>query len=154
MLKYARLEVAATGEYSRAVRLAAVIVLVASCASPPAFPVPEGPPRRVVLDVQLPVYGLGTWSTAGFTQTLRQELAKYNIVVVEPSETRDAIATIDLGRWTYRTWQEIDVTVGDDRRAVVAGRIRVPDLSMTTTDVAAEMVATLIARKLWAVGEP
>jgi hypothetical protein len=130
-----------------------VLSLLASCASPPAFPVPQGPPLRVALDVQPPVHALGTWSTTGFSQTLREELARYNIVVVHRNEEPDAVAVVDLGRFTYQTWQEIDVTLDDDHRVAELGRIKVPDLSMSTTDVAAEMIAELIAKRLW-VHEP
>jgi hypothetical protein len=142
--------------YPLAVRLAAVWVmlsLLASCASPPAFPVPQASPMRVALDVQPPLHALGTWSTIGFTQTLREELARYNIVVVRRNEEPDAVAVVDLGRFTYQSWQEIDVSLDDDRRVAELGRIRIPDLSMTTTDVAAQMVAELIAKRLWA-GKP
>jgi hypothetical protein len=135
-------------------RALVVLFLVASCASPPAFPVPQGPPKRVALDVQLPLHTLGTWSTASFTETLREELARYNIVVVRRNEEPDAVARVDLGRFSYRSWQEIDVSLDDDDRLAELGRIRVPDLSMTTADVAAELVATLIARRLWASEPP
>jgi hypothetical protein len=109
---------------------------------------------RVALDVQPPLHTLGTWSTTGFRQTLREELARYNIVVVRRNEEPDAVAVVDLGRFTYRSWQEIDVTLDDDHRVAELGRIRVPDLSMSTTDVAAEMVAELIAKRLWANQPP
>ena len=130
------------------------LLLLASCASPPAFPVPPGPPKRVALDVQLPVYVLGTWGAAGFRDTLRDELAKYNVVVVRPDEVPDAVARIDLGRFTYRSWQEIEVALDDDHRVDTLGKIRVPELSMTTVDVAAQMVAELIAKRLWANEPP
>jgi hypothetical protein len=139
------------------VRIAAVwglLSLLVSCAAPAAFPVPEGPPKRVALDVELPVDVLGTWTTSGFTETLRLELAKYNIAVVDRSQLPDATVLVDLGRWTYRSWQEIDVALDDDGKAETLGRIRVPDLSTTTTDVAAQIVATLIARRLWAREQP
>jgi hypothetical protein len=135
------------------VRFAAVLwvlSLLAGCAAPPAFPVPQGPPMRVALDVQPPLHAVGTWSTIGFTATLRDELARYNVVVVHRNEQPDAVAVVDLGRFTYRSWQEIDVALDDDRHVTELGRIRVPDLSMTTTDVAAGMIAELIARRLWA----
>jgi hypothetical protein len=130
-----------------------VLSLVASCASP-AFPVPAGQHKRVALDVQPPLHALGTWSTSGFTQTLREELARYNIVVVPRNEETDAVALVDLGRFTYRSWQEIDVSLDDDRHVAELGRIRIPDLSMTTTDVAAQMVAELIAKRVWANEPP
>jgi len=131
-----------------------VFAVLASCASPPAFPVPPGPPKRVVLDVQAPLHPLGTWSTVTFSETLRGELARYNVVVVRRSEQPDAVALVDLGRFTYRSWQEIDVSLDENDRVSELGRIRVPDLSMTTTDVAAQTVATLIAKRLWAFEPP
>jgi hypothetical protein len=138
----------------RFVAICCVLAILAGCASPPAFPVPVGPPKRVALDVEPPVAALGTWSTASFSETLREELARYNIVVVPRNEQRDAVAVVDLGRFTYRSWQEIDVFLDVDDRLSELGRIRVPDLSMTTTDVAAQTVATLIARRLWAFEPP
>jgi hypothetical protein len=131
-----------------------IFVVLGSCASPPAFPVPQGPPKRVALDVQPPLSTIGTWSTASFSETLREELGKYNIVVVGRDAQPDAIAVVDLGRFTYRSWQEIDVSLAKDSRVSELGRIRVPDLSMTTTDVAAGMIATLVAKRLWAFEGP
>jgi hypothetical protein len=132
----------------------ALLTLVAGCAAPPAFPVPEGSRKRIALDVQLPVAVLGTWTTDGFRETLRLELAKYNVAVVDRRQSPDAVALIDLGRWTYGSWQEIDVGLDEDGHVAALGQIRVPDLSMTTTDVAAQTVAELIARRLWAHEQP
>jgi hypothetical protein len=126
------------------------LLTLASCASPPAFPVPANEHKTVALDVRLPADFLGTWTTAGFIETLRDELAKYHILVVRRAEDPDAVARIDLGRVTYHTWQEVDVSLDD----VDVGRVHVPDLSMTTTDVVAQLVATVIAQRLWAHEPP
>jgi hypothetical protein len=95
------------------------------------------------------MHALGTWSTSGFTETLREELARYNVVLVRRTEDPDAVARVDLGRFTYRSWQEIDIALDEAGRMTELGRVRVPDLSMTTTDVVAQMVAELIAKRLW-----
>jgi hypothetical protein len=134
------------------VRFALVCValfFVWSCDTPPAFPVPSVPPKTVALDVRLPVYVPGSWTVDGFSESLRLELAKYNIQVVGRRSQPEAVARIDLGRITYRSWQEVDVAVADDDRTTPLGRIRVPDLEMTTLDVAAQSVAVLIARWIW-----
>jgi NADP-dependent 3-hydroxy acid dehydrogenase YdfG len=121
-----------------------------SCDTPPAFPVPGGPPKTIALDVRLAVYVPGTWTADGFSETLRLELAKYNIRVVGRRSRPEAVARIDLGRITFRGWQEVDADiVYDDQTTTPLGRIRVEDLSMTTLDVAAQPVAVLIARWIW-----
>jgi hypothetical protein len=129
--------------------LCIALALASSCDSPPAFPPPSGPPRAIALDVRLPVYVLGRWTIDGFSETLRLELAKYNITVAERRSHESIVARIDLGRVTYRQWQEIDVALAHDDETTLLGRIQVPDLSMTTLDVAAQSVATLIAKWIW-----
>src|SRR5258708_14985574 len=89
--------------------LSIALALAGSCDPPPAFPVPSGPPRAIALDVRLPVYVLGRWTIDGFSETLRLELAKYNITVVQRRSPEPIVARIDLGHVTYRQWQEIDV---------------------------------------------
>jgi hypothetical protein len=131
--------------------LSAWLLLVTACAQPPAFPVPTGPPRHVALDVRLPVYVLGTWTVDEFSEALRHELAKYKIDVVAAASNPGLVARVDMGRWTYREWQEIDAALVREKDVIPLGRIRLSDLSMTTLDVAAESVAVLIARGVWTV---
>jgi hypothetical protein len=128
--------------------------LACGCDTPPAFPAPSGPAREIALDVQLPVYVLGTWVVDGFSETLRLELAKYNITVVSRRLRPGVVALIDLGHFTYRDWQEVDVALVHDHETTPLGRVRVPDLSMTTLDVAAQPVAALIARWIWTTAMP
>jgi hypothetical protein len=131
--------------------LAAALALVAGCDLPPAFAVPSGPPRSVALDVELPIHVLGRWTVDGFSDTLRMELAKYNIEVGPRRSEGDVVALIDLGRVTYRDWQEIDVALARGDAMSPWDRVHVPDLSMTTLDVAAQSVAALIARRVWSL---
>jgi hypothetical protein len=135
----------------RAALFLVALALAWGCDTPPAFPVPRGPPRTIALDVRLPVVVLGTWTVDGFSETLRLELAKYNIRVDDRRSRPGVVALINLGRLTYRTWQEIDVAliIRDDKTTPL-GRIAVTDTSMTTMDVAAQSVAVLIARCIWA----
>jgi hypothetical protein len=58
---------------------------------------------------------------------------------------------VDLGRFTYRDWQEVDVWLGGEGEEVALGRIRVPDLAWTTLQVAGIAAAELIARSVWSV---
>jgi hypothetical protein len=71
----------------RAWVLPALLVLalppVAACDTRAEFPVPSGPPQVVVLDVRLPVDLLGSWVVSAFSDTLRRELARYNIQTTE-----------------------------------------------------------------------
>jgi hypothetical protein len=130
------------------------LALVGSCETPPAFPVPAGPAKPIALDVELPVAVLGRWTVNSFSDTLRAELVKYNITVVDPESQPGLVALIDLGRFTYRDWQEIDVALTHDDGTTPLGRIRVLDLSATTLDVAAQPVAALIARWVWTAHAP
>lgn len=140
-------------------RLALALVCIAlslvwSCDTPPAFPPPSGPAKAIALDVRLPVFVPGTWTVDGFSETLRLELVKYNITVVDPRSRPRNVALIELGRVTYLGWQEVDVALAHDNQTTLLGRIRVMDLSMTTLDVAAQPVAALIARWLWTIKPP
>jgi hypothetical protein len=127
----------------------AALALACACDQPPAFPAPQGPPKRVAVVVSLPVYVLGTWTEETSLDALRDQLAKYNVEVVDRSAHPDAVYQVDLGQFTYRTWQEVDVWLrrGDER--LPAGRIRVPDLQWTTLQAAAVPEAELIARSVW-----
>jgi hypothetical protein len=130
--------------------LGIALALVGSCNTPPTFPVPSGPAKTIGLDVTLPVYVSGTWLVDEFSEALGLELAKYNIRVVDRRSRPGTVALIVLGRLTYREWQEIDVTLAQNSTTTQLGRIRLPDLSMTTIDVAAQLAAPLIARRIWA----
>jgi hypothetical protein len=129
--------------------------LVWGCETPPAFPVPSGPPQLVAVEANLPVYVLGNWAVRGFTDALRIELAKYSIQIVDP-KSQPVVTTIriDLGQIAYRQWQAIDVTFVVAGKATRVGRIRVPDLETWTLEAAAEPVATIIARRVWGVAAP
>jgi hypothetical protein len=115
----------------------------------PAFPVPRGPPKRVALVVRLPVYVLGSWTEDTTGDTLREELAKYNVQVVDRRAHPDAVVHVDLGQFTYREWQEIDVRLGGEGKEVSLARIRVPDLEWTTLQAASIPAAELVARFVW-----
>jgi hypothetical protein len=129
--------------------LVAATSFASGCDESPAFPVPPGPPKRVALDVRLPVYVLGRWTEDTTAETMREELNKYNIQVVDRGAHPDALVHVDLGQFTYRDWQEVDVSLGAEGKEVSLGRIRVPDLAWTTLQVAAIAAAELVARSVW-----
>jgi hypothetical protein len=134
-------------------RLAALSLLVAgvlACDSPPAFPVPGGPPLPVALDVQFRTYTMGTWAIDSFSQELGVQLAKYNMTVVDKKTAPSIVAEVNLG--VLGNGQAIDVYIVRGGVRTNAGRVRVPDLSPTTLDVSAQLVAPLIARPAWGVG--
>jgi hypothetical protein len=136
------------------VLLVAAMFCGSGCDESPAFPVPHGPPKRVALDVRLPVYVPGRWIEDTTSETLREELRKYNVQVVDRRAHPDALVHVDLGQFTYREWQEVDVWLGGEGREVTIGRIRVPDLAWTTLQVAAIAAAELIARSVWTTNPP
>jgi hypothetical protein len=123
------------------------VALFCACESRPAFSAPPGPPASVALDVELAHWTLGRYAIDSFEQALRDELAKYNIRVVDRRTAPSLVARIDLGLPGYR--QAIDVDLVHDGVRASAGRVRVPDLQETTLDVAAELVAAMIARAVW-----
>jgi hypothetical protein len=114
--------------------------------------VPAGPARSVALEVTLPVYVVGNWAIGSFTGALRVELEKYRIAIVPEPRPATARVRVDLGELTYRRWQTIDVSFVVDGQATPAGSIRVTDLGTSTLEAAAEPVAVVIARRVWAVG--
>ena len=131
-------------------RLAPLLLLfltLVACDSPPAFPAPGGPPLRVALDVQFRVYTMGTWAIDSFDEELATQLRKYNMVVVDRKTEPQLIAEVDLG--VLANPHAIDVYLRHNGERAYAGRVRVPDLSTTTLDVAAQLVAPLIARPAW-----
>jgi hypothetical protein len=76
--------------------------LVWGCEAPLAFAVPPGPARAVALDVQLPVYVVGRWATHAFTDSLRIELARYRVGMVDTKVDPRCLFHVDLGKFTYR----------------------------------------------------
>jgi hypothetical protein len=123
-----------------------------ACESRPAFPVPAGPPLEVALDPQFRFYTMGTWALDNFAGELAVQLRKYNMVVVDRRAAPHLVAEIDLG--VLANPHAIDVYLVRDGARAYAGRVRVPDLSPTTLDVSAQLVAPLIARPAWGLPEP
>jgi hypothetical protein len=103
----------------------------------------------IALDVAFFVPVLGTWTTNGFSDSLREQLAKYGISVVD-RRSSPRIAVITLGSWSDRAGfgHSIGVELRQGGGVMKAGRVRVPDLAPTTLDVAADSVAFLVARSL------
>jgi hypothetical protein len=131
----------------------AVAVLGAAgggCAPSEALRVPAGPPVAVALRVAFYLDTTGTWAIDGFREALREELAKYGVQGVDPGASPDCVAFVTLGNWSDRVGAGRDIAVELERNHVRAdvGHLRVPDLSMSTLDVAPEFVAILIARAL------
>jgi hypothetical protein len=127
--------------------LCLAFALFCGCESQPAFSAPPGPPASVALDVELAHWTLGRYAIESFEQALGDELAKYNIRVVDLRTTPRLVARIDLGLPGYR--QAIDVDLVHDGVRASAGRVRVPDLQEMTLNVAAQLVAAVIARAVW-----
>ena len=132
--------------------LALVVALSCACESGPAFPVPAGPPQAIALDVEFAHWTLGRWAIDNFDEELATQLAKYNLHVVDRRSAPRLVARIDLGLPGYR--QAIDVDLVRDGLRGRAGRVRVPDLQETTLDVAAQLVAQVIARAVWMPAAP
>jgi hypothetical protein len=130
--------------------LAASVALLSACESPPAFPVPQGPPQALALDVEFAHWQMGTWALDEFDEELATQLAKYNIRVVDRRTQPHFVARINLGLPGYR--QAVDVDLLRDGEPGRAGRVMVPDLSMTTLDAAAPLVASVVARAVWFPG--
>jgi hypothetical protein len=144
--------------YWQAVRRAAMVglvgaVLAIGCEAPPAFPVPDGVRRFIVVDAALPVEVLGTWTIDSFVEALGVELAKYRIVLEKPEGHRLGTQVhVTLGSFAPRQWQSVNVYF--DEETAPAGSVRVPDATLTTFEVAAEPVAMIIARRVWGVAGP
>jgi hypothetical protein len=99
------------------------------------------------------VYVLGNWTIGSFKDSLRVELAKYRVHVVEPGSQAMALVQIDLGRLTYRQWQEIDVRWVSVGESTPIGAVHLLGMETSTLEAAAEPVAVIIARKVWGVEE-
>jgi hypothetical protein len=122
---------------------ATVLALLAfGCEPEPRAPSSE-PSRVVGLDVELPVWELGRWTTSGFTETLRDELAHHNIHIAPSPAPGQSVALVNLG--VYNNRRAIDVAIVRGGRTMFTGRVLIPDRSMTTLDKAAELVASIIA---------
>jgi hypothetical protein len=134
-------------EHVRIALLCLAVALIAACESQPAFPVPAGPPASVALDVQVAHWTLGRYAIDGFEQALGDQLAKYNIRVVDRRARPTLVARIDLGLPGYR--QAIDVELVRSGVRATTDRVLVPDLQETTLDVAAQLVAAVVARAVW-----
>ena len=129
-------------------RFAAVVALflpvaVASCAGPEPTRVPGPQAFPIALDAQPVLFSAG--GPVFFDATLRDQLARRNIRVVGVKDAA-AVAQIDLGVPGYRP--AVEVYVVREGRRMCAGRLLVPDHAMTTMDVAAEVVAEIIAKAI------
>jgi hypothetical protein len=125
-------------------------VLAAGCEPAVSPPVPAGPPAAIALRVGFYFPSLGTWTVDGFADSLREQLAKYDVSVVKDDRSPENTAVVTLGDWSDRVGvgRSIDVALRNDGGVAEVGRVRIPDLSMTTLAVAAEYVAVLIVRAL------
>jgi hypothetical protein len=131
--------------------LAAVAALALGCEAPPVVPLPQ--PHRIVLDIERAVWTIGRTDTEfGFAPTLRDELRRYNVYVVDRGQPAELAALVDLGLWN--NWHAIDVAIVRGPRTVHVGRVTVPDQSMPTLAVAAQMVAGIIARGVVTTAAP
>jgi hypothetical protein len=133
--------------HRRALPLLFLLVLLAACESRPAFPPPEGREATIALDVEFARWTLDRWSQDGFGATLTEELAKYNIKVVDRHKQPSYVARIDLGLWAYRNAVDIYLLRGEEYARLP--RVMVPDLQTTTLDVAAQLIAAVIAKGVW-----
>ncbi len=129
-------------------RLAAAVGLLsalvaASCAGPEPTRVPGPQAFPIAFDAQPVLFSAG--GPVFFDATLRDQLALRNIRVVGVKEAA-AVAQIDLGVPGYRP--AVEVYLVREGRRMCAGRLLVPDHAMTTMDVAAEVVAEIIARAI------
>jgi hypothetical protein len=101
----------------------------------------------VALDVELARWTLGRWTLDSFEATLRDELAKYNIAVVDRRKETHLVTRINLGLPGYR--EAIDIDLVRDGAPTRLPRVMVPDLQPTTLDVAAQLIASEVARAVW-----
>jgi hypothetical protein len=127
----------------RILAVACAVALALACSDPPVVPLERS--YLIAVDVQPATWAIGwTMPTHDFSDSLRTELARYKIDVVERGMPAEMVAQVDLGLWN--NWRAIDVAIARGGKTVHVGRVTVPDLSMTTLDVAARMVASIIAR--------
>jgi len=127
----------------RSLALGCVSALVLACAEPPVVPLDRT--YSIAVDVEPATWSVGwVMPTRSFADTLRGELARYNVHVVERGRPAEIVALVDLGLWN--NWRAIDVAIERGGQTVHVGRVTVPDLSMTTLDAAAGLTAAIIAR--------
>lgn len=122
---------------------ATVVIAALGCAAPEPTRVPGGAAFPIAFDAQPVLFSAG--GPVFFDETLRDQLARRNIRVVGVKDAA-AVAQIDLGVPGYRP--AVEVYLVREGRRMCAGRLLVPDQAMTTMDVAAEMVAEIIARAI------
>ena len=151
-----RLQVVSAVRLIGPARFACAVVFLAlstgaGCESAPEFAVPPGPARSVAVDVELPIYVMSRWAVGGFVDALRIELAKYRVDVVAPGTPgASSSVEIELGQFTYRQWQSVDVrSVLADGKLQPVGSVRLPDLHDSTIEGAALPVAVIVARYVW-----
>jgi hypothetical protein len=126
------------------VLLPSVVVLVAlGCEAPEPTRVPGQDAFPIACDAQPVLYSAGR--PIFFDETLKSQLARRNIRVVGVKDSA-AVAQIDLGLWGYRS--AVEIYLVREGKRMCAGRLLVPDYAMTTMDIAAEMVAEIIARAI------
>jgi hypothetical protein len=129
-------------------RMAALVTTVAlaaavGCATPEPTRVPGPESFPIAFDAQPVRFGAG--GPVFFDETLRDQLARRNIRVVGMTDAA-AVAQIDLGVPGYQP--SLEVYLVRDGKRMCAGRLLVPDHAVTTMDVAAEMVAEIIAKAI------
>lgn len=124
--------------------LVSIALLAAlGCAAPEPTRVPGAEAFPIAFDAQ-PVY-FAAGRPLFFDETLRDQLGRHNIRVVGVKDAA-AVAQIDLGVPGYRPAVEVYLVRAGKR--MCAGRVLVPDHALSTMDVAAEMVAEIIARAI------
>ncbi len=132
---------------ARAVVFACLAMLLIACETGPSRTPANFPPRRISLDVELPAWWIGgKFVVDGFTRTLRDELASYNIRSDVRCEHGYECVEVNLTLWENH--HAIDVVLARGGQTTFIGRVLVADRSMTTLDVAAELVASVIAHGL------
>jgi hypothetical protein len=121
------------------------------CASSTPCTVVPGPQAVPIgVDAELAYYAAGRRS-AFFLDTLRVELDRRNVRLID-AKGAPTVAEIDLGLANYG--HVVDVYMLHGAQRTCAGRIRLPDTALTTLDVAADLVAEVIARSIVAPGAP
>jgi hypothetical protein len=113
------------------------------CTAPEPTRVPGPQAFPIACDAQPVFYSAG--GPAFFNETLKAELARRNIRVVGEKDAA-AVAQIDLGVPAYRP--AVEVYLVRDGKRMCAGRLLVPDHAVTTMDVAAQVVAEIIAKAI------
>ena len=132
---------------ARALLFVCLATLLLACETGPARSPANSPPRRISVDVELPVWWIGgKFVVDGFTRTPHDELASYNIRSDARCERGYECVRVNLTLW--ENLHAIDVVLARGGQSVFMGRVLVPDRSMTTFDVAAELVASVIAHGL------